>query len=280
MAKGGGIKVNNKELLEYANTQSQEEVLEDIIPILNKKGIKLRYGTSIGKSPQTILFDLKNKDGILRINKDGYYGNLPEFNHESFMDANDFENLLDYYLDDIMADGGIMARGKKLDEFETYHKTLSSALDEAERFVNNRGYEFSEDRYFPDLTIGGVPYGQTISTRRDLIEVGGKQRTNVLLVQIYRMDSGTYELNMYFGKSNYADGGMMAKGGKLKSLIGITSKDYSGKKARIIDSAYVKDYQKLIKYDSSEWVNKDGIDYLDLKPTDILVAVQYYDGKT
>ena len=105
-----------------------------------------------------------------------------------------------------------MARGSKLDEYETYHKTLASALDEAENFVNKRGYEFSEDKYFPDLTMGGVKYGQTIQTKRDLIEKGGKNRKNTLILVVYRMDSGTYELTMYFAKSNYADGGETDEG--------------------------------------------------------------------
>jgi hypothetical protein len=95
---------------------------------------------------------------------------------------------------ELLSDSNNMARGGSTYEYETYHKTLASALDEAERFVNRRGYEFSEDKYFPDLTMGGVGYGHTASVKRDVVEVGGKHRNNVLIAQIYRMDSGTYEL--------------------------------------------------------------------------------------
>jgi hypothetical protein len=121
--------------------------------------------------------------------------NLSDITHYLEGNKNSFDN------------GGVTTRRKKLDDYETYHKTLASALQEAERFVNNRGYEFSEDKYFPDLTMGGVPYGQTISTKRDLVEIGGKNRKNTLILVVYRMDSGTYELLMYFAKSNFAKGG-------------------------------------------------------------------------
>jgi hypothetical protein len=105
-----------------------------------------------------------------------------------------------------------MARGGRAAEYETYHKTLASALSEAQNFVENRGYEFSEETYFPDLTMGGVKYGQTISSTRDVVEVGGKNRKNTLVIVVYRMDSGTYELTMYFTKSKYAQGGETSEG--------------------------------------------------------------------
>jgi hypothetical protein len=105
-----------------------------------------------------------------------------------------------------------MARGGRAAEYETYHKTLASALSEAQNFVENRGYEFSEETYFPDLTMGGVNYGQTISSTRDIVEVDGKNRKNTLVIVVYRMDRGTYELTMYFTKSKYADGGETSEG--------------------------------------------------------------------
>jgi hypothetical protein len=116
-----------------------------------------------------------------------------------------------------------MARGGRAAEYETYHKTLASALSEAQNFVENRGYEFSEETYFPDLTMGGVKYGETISSTRDIVEVGGKNRKNTLVIVVYRMDSGTYELTMYFTKSNYAEGGEV--GEKVYQKVKITIKD-------------------------------------------------------
>ena len=94
------------------------------------------------------------------------------------------------------------AKGGSTSKFKIYHETLSEALDEAERYIEANGYYFAEDRYFPDVTNGGIRYGETKSISREL---DGK-RKNTLLAQIYRMDSGRYELNMYFA---YEGGGQM-----------------------------------------------------------------------
>lgn len=118
--------------------------------------------------------------------------------NEVLMTYNQFINYLyaEMYIDDKYAKGGATSK------FKIYHETLSEALDEAERYVEANGYHFTEDRYFPDVTNGGIRYGETKSISRDL---GGK-RKNTLLAQIYRMDSGRYELNMYFA---YEGGGEM-----------------------------------------------------------------------
>ena len=49
---------------------------------------------------------------------------------------------------------------------EIYHHTLASALEQAEKYAKSRGFETAE-KYFPDITNGGVKYGQTIRTSND-----------------------------------------------------------------------------------------------------------------
>ena len=78
-------------------------------------------------------------------------------------------------------------------DFETYHKTLASCFNEAEVYVTKRGYdpiqfELSDPQH--------VAYGQTQRYNKELT-VDGKLQRKELHIQIYRMDSGTYELNMY-----------------------------------------------------------------------------------
>ena len=60
-AKGGKVKSLNDGLEVYAQNKQQLDVIKDIIPILDKKGIKLRFGAYIGKSPQSIIFDKEIK---------------------------------------------------------------------------------------------------------------------------------------------------------------------------------------------------------------------------
>lgn len=78
-------------------------------------------------------------------------------------------------------------------DYETYHKTLSATLDEARNFVIKRGYDAVE---FTMNDVQHVSYGHTERFHKELSQNGKPQR-KTLNLQIYRMDSGTYELNMY-----------------------------------------------------------------------------------
>lgn len=76
-----------------------------------------------------------------------------------------------------------------------YHETLSSALDYAVTKANERGYEVDQNDVF-DFGVGGIPYGTTKRGMFDLTANGIPQKKK-LNVQLYRMDSGKYELNFY-----------------------------------------------------------------------------------
>lgn len=80
-------------------------------------------------------------------------------------------------------------------DYETYHKTLASTLDEIKRYAEARGYDEIE---FGPFDVEHVAYGQTKKISLDL-SMGGKQQRKRLHAQIYRMDGGNYELNMYIG---------------------------------------------------------------------------------
>jgi hypothetical protein len=75
--------------------------------------------------------------------------------------------------------------------YEIYHNTLSSCLDEIERYVESKGYTLGD--YFPE--VNHVSYGTTARTSVEMLKNGNI--SNSLAVQIYRMDSGKYELNCY-----------------------------------------------------------------------------------
>ena len=149
MAKGGDV--DNKRLIRFTNTDEQMDVLDDIIPLLNEKGIQLRFGTSIGKSPQTILFDRYHQDGLLRINSDGYESKyLPEFDGEEFdskeslseiIEAGEYAKGGDVYTGkdiSMMARGGknkraeyfwIKMRKDKIEEYIDYASRMMGSFD-------------------------------------------------------------------------------------------------------------------------------------------------------
>jgi|TARA_R110000851_G_scaffold270161_2_gene422825 hypothetical protein len=92
----------------------------------------------------------------------------------------------------------IQTEGKH--DHEVYHNSLSESLSEVERFVSEKGYEVNQDELF-QFGIGGVSYGQTKKYAFELTRQGEPAK-NMINVQIYRMDSGKYELNMYLNNSN------------------------------------------------------------------------------
>lgn len=89
------MSVSNKTLVKHAITDEQLDVLTDIIPALNKAGIQLRFGTAVGKYPQTIIFDKGYQDGILRINANGYGGEyLPTYDGMEFSSRSELKSIL------------------------------------------------------------------------------------------------------------------------------------------------------------------------------------------
>lgn len=54
-----------------AQTDAQEEAIEKIEKKLERKGLRIVGGTTIGKEPQTVLLDLTYQGGEIRIDNDG-----------------------------------------------------------------------------------------------------------------------------------------------------------------------------------------------------------------
>ena len=76
-----------------------------------------------------------------------------------------------------------------------YHTTLRSVVESIEAYIIANGYEVPE-------TMQTVHYWQAVGygeTFRDNLELADTKNNGVSF-QIYRMDSGNYELNMYFWK--------------------------------------------------------------------------------
>ena len=82
-------------------------------------------------------------------------------------------------------------------DYEIYHNTFSSAIDEVKKFAKKNGYELDDDDLFH--TVGTGPKkpstGKTNKYHLKLIK-GGKENKKQLHFQVYGMKS-QYELNMY-----------------------------------------------------------------------------------
>lgn len=80
---------------------------------------------------------------------------------------------------------------------DTYFDTLSQALDKVLEKTTKDGYEIvDQEREFFLFGIGGIKYGETKRASFELIK-NDKPSKKKLHIQIYRMESGRYELNQY-----------------------------------------------------------------------------------
>ena len=80
-------------------------------------------------------------------------------------------------------------------DYEIYHKTLNSAISQIEKYAMVRGFDPIE---FGMFDVQHVAYGETKRISMPLT-INGTPTKRMINAQIYKMDNGTYELNMYIG---------------------------------------------------------------------------------
>lgn len=86
---------------------------------------------------------------------------------------------------------------KEIKSEEIYFDTLSQALDKVLEYATKKGFEIDDqEREFFLFGVGGIQYGETKRASFSLLK-DQKPVKKKLQVQIYRMDSGRYELNQY-----------------------------------------------------------------------------------
>ena len=102
------------------------------------------------------------------------------------------KNLTESYKKRLIELAGIITESSDI-----YFDTLSGALFYVKTEIEKKGYEIeNSDNAFFHFGVGGISYGQTKRDSFELIKDEKIQRKK-LQVQIYRMDSGRYELNFY-----------------------------------------------------------------------------------
>ena len=170
-----------------------------------------------GGSPKYYIEFLNKKKGFKRDKK--------EFSSYEDAIAWGRKNLENFNSDMIrmeFSDGGYMAKGGEtgVDKHRVYFSSFAEVMEAIHDIAADNGYKVVE--IFPDLSYGGVSYGQTKRAKAELEWDGnakkGKSKNrekNSMNIQIYRMDSGSYELNTYF---SYAEGGKVGFSDKVKAI--------------------------------------------------------------
>jgi len=88
---------------------------------------------------------------------------------------------------------------KRSNKPDLYHAMLSQALEKATEYAESKGYTVDADEMFNSFGTGGVSYGATKRGYLTLYKDGVPAKKK-LAIQIYRMPSGTYELNRYINE--------------------------------------------------------------------------------
>ena len=81
--------------------------------------------------------------------------------------------------------------------YEIYHTTYTSSVQEAEAFAEKNGYSVDKDQMFQDIGMGTKrpSEGETTKFMIKLFK-NGKEQRKALHAQVYGMET-RYELNMY-----------------------------------------------------------------------------------
>jgi len=91
-----------------------------------------------------------------------------------------------------------MKSGLKKKEDKIYHDSFSSAVQEAINYAEKKGYKVDEDDWFTQVSVGPKKPSAGKTNRYSVkILKDGKEQKKMLHFQVYRMDSGKYELNVY-----------------------------------------------------------------------------------
>ena len=84
-------------------------------------------------------------------------------------------------------------------DYEVYHKSYSDACGEVIKYAGKNGYFINEDDWFQEVTTAypGKPRaGKTVKHNVPLYK-NGKEQKKQIHFQVYGMETGTYELNVY-----------------------------------------------------------------------------------
>lgn len=124
-------------------------------------------------------------------------------------EINEILNELDEMFDETGAstpygeDSGVITpkfiEEEKINKQNIYHPTLRAALEKAEKYAAERGYTIDPEELFREFGTGGVSYETTRKGSLTLYKDGIPQKKR-LHIQIYRMPSGSYELNDYINE--------------------------------------------------------------------------------
>lgn len=239
-------------LARFAQTDSQEASISFIEKSAKELGINLRFGTSVGKEPQTVILDWHYQDGVIRVSSNGACEiNGEEIGHYS----DDWFDIEDYK-------GAVRKALKSLLEEEVEEESLTEA--KAPKFWDSQFTCKVIDAYKSgDLTQGNIDEWETayndgrkpnpsLGTKEILkyhIDTGKDPRNESLTEGSHVKEGDRVKLDNSMRVDNGAKGTLKTKIGQLCWVIWD-----DGTKTQEIDTYLVK--EALNESDDVEVIEK------------------------
>lgn len=140
------IKISSRACLEsnstrHCSTDAQERTVSKLETLANKLGVPLRFGTLVGKYPQTIILDYNYQDGAVRVSSNGSF----EINGEEFGSYDSYFSFSRVNIDDVKdALLSLKAEAGESEESLTESDDVWSTPESAAKSLFDRGLVASD----------------------------------------------------------------------------------------------------------------------------------------
>lgn len=123
----------------HCSTDAQERTVSKLETLANKLGVPLRFGTLVGKYPQTIILDYKYQDSAVSVSSNGSF----EINGEEFGSYDSYFSFSRVNIDDVK--NALLSLKEEAGEEESLHESKDIYADSQIRYELEQVLDYLEN---------------------------------------------------------------------------------------------------------------------------------------
>lgn len=204
------IKISSRACLEsnatrHCSTDAQERTVSKLETLANKLGVPLRFGTLVGKYPQTIILDYNYQDGAVRVSSNGSF----EINGEEFGSYDSYFSFSRVNIDDVK--NALLSLKEESGESEESLNESKSEFTEVLDVLKSFGDLLEPDDISPDNITGTFNEEDLSKIKKKLKSLGFKydsDRASFFSKDRFfeiTLDDGEFEINEIFDEEDSED---------------------------------------------------------------------------
>ena len=116
----------------HCSTDAQERTVSKLETLANKLGVPLRFGTLVGKYPQTVILDYKYQDSAVSVSSNGSF----EINGEEFGSYDSYFSFSRVNIDDVK--DALLSLKEEAGEEESLNESSNLSSSEREALIKER----------------------------------------------------------------------------------------------------------------------------------------------